>query len=205
MPVRRCDRTLFALYISLLSVSPTPIRRRPCLGLPNTFSLLWCWILIVLLLHRFLPFCAINIKAELEHGASSIRTTSSSRPLASDATLHWSKFTWICFHDWLTWNSNRPRDSQRNSLQVCYFCGVLSSALLLTAIIFSDGHSVRLGPLKAAFWHSWSLSGGEIPRSTTQHDQTSTLQDVLETGLFVDWETSFEFAVDVNAYLSSRE
>jgi hypothetical protein len=44
---------------------------------------------------RFLPFCTINIKAELESGASSIRTTSSSRPLASDATLHWSKWIFL--------------------------------------------------------------------------------------------------------------
>lgn len=42
-------------------------------------------------LAKFLPFCDRNIRNELEHGASSLRTTSSgSIPLPSDATLHWS-------------------------------------------------------------------------------------------------------------------
>ncbi|RPD81724.1 hypothetical protein L226DRAFT_527984 [Lentinus tigrinus ALCF2SS1-7] len=42
-------------------------------------------------LDRFLPFCDRSIRTELEHGASSLRTTSSSStPLPSDATLHWN-------------------------------------------------------------------------------------------------------------------
>ncbi|GBE78103.1 hypothetical protein SCP_0109850 [Sparassis crispa] len=42
-------------------------------------------------LAKFLPFCDGNIRTELEHGASSTRiTSSSSTPLPSDATLHWS-------------------------------------------------------------------------------------------------------------------
>lgn len=41
-------------------------------------------------LAKFFPFCEANIKIELENGASSVRTTSSSTPLPSDATLHWS-------------------------------------------------------------------------------------------------------------------
>ena len=41
-------------------------------------------------LAKFLPFCSKNIRTELENGASSLRTTSSSTPLPSDATLHWS-------------------------------------------------------------------------------------------------------------------
>ncbi|EPQ60969.1 hypothetical protein GLOTRDRAFT_135553 [Gloeophyllum trabeum ATCC 11539] len=42
-------------------------------------------------LARFLPFCSRNIRAELEGGASSIRTTSTaSTSLPSDATLHWN-------------------------------------------------------------------------------------------------------------------
>ncbi|ESK98482.1 membrane protein [Moniliophthora roreri MCA 2997] len=41
-------------------------------------------------LARFLPFCERNIRVELENGASSLRTTSSSRPIPSDATLHWN-------------------------------------------------------------------------------------------------------------------
>lgn len=42
-------------------------------------------------LAKFLPVCVRNIRMELENGASSLRTTSSSSPLPSDATLHWSK------------------------------------------------------------------------------------------------------------------
>ena len=41
-------------------------------------------------LAKFLPFCERNIRIELENGASSLRTTSSSAPIPSDATLHWS-------------------------------------------------------------------------------------------------------------------
>jgi len=44
-------------------------------------------------LARFFPFCAQNIRAELENGASSLRTTSSSAPLPADATLHWSMYS----------------------------------------------------------------------------------------------------------------
>jgi proteasome activator subunit 4 len=43
-------------------------------------------------LAKFLPFCSRKIRTELENGASSLRTTSSSRPLPSDATLHWSEY-----------------------------------------------------------------------------------------------------------------
>jgi hypothetical protein len=44
-------------------------------------------------LAKFFYFCERNIRTELENGASSLRTTtSSSAPLPSDATLHWSKF-----------------------------------------------------------------------------------------------------------------
>ena len=46
-------------------------------------------------LARFVPFCDRNIRTELEHGASSLRVTStSSTPLPSDATLHWSKLSY---------------------------------------------------------------------------------------------------------------
>ncbi|CAA7258799.1 unnamed protein product [Cyclocybe aegerita] len=41
-------------------------------------------------LARFFPLCAKNIRIELENGASSLRTTSSSTPIPSDATLHWN-------------------------------------------------------------------------------------------------------------------
>ncbi|KAF9270499.1 ARM repeat-containing protein [Marasmius fiardii PR-910] len=41
-------------------------------------------------LAKFLPFCERNIRIELENGASSLRTTSSSTALPSDATLHWN-------------------------------------------------------------------------------------------------------------------
>lgn len=42
---------------------------------------------------KFFYFCEKNIRTELENGASSLRTTTtSSAPLPSDATLHWSEF-----------------------------------------------------------------------------------------------------------------
>ncbi|KAI0728586.1 ARM repeat-containing protein [Fomitopsis betulina] len=39
---------------------------------------------------RFLPFCMDQIKDELRHGASSVRTTSVHMPTPSDTTLHWN-------------------------------------------------------------------------------------------------------------------
>ncbi|KAJ3811833.1 hypothetical protein F5876DRAFT_38753 [Lentinula aff. lateritia] len=41
-------------------------------------------------LAMFFPFCAHKIRLELENGAGSLRTTSSSIPIPSDATLHWN-------------------------------------------------------------------------------------------------------------------
>lgn len=41
-------------------------------------------------LAKFFSFCEAAIYVEIEHGASSVRTTSMSTPLPSDATLHWS-------------------------------------------------------------------------------------------------------------------
>ncbi|KAI5124439.1 hypothetical protein M0805_008323 [Coniferiporia weirii] len=41
-------------------------------------------------LAKFMPLCTRNIVIELEHGASSLRTTSTSNPIPSDATLHWN-------------------------------------------------------------------------------------------------------------------
>ena len=48
-------------------------------------------------LAKFLPFCSKNIRTELENGASSLRTTSSSTPIPSDATLHWSLWNYFIF------------------------------------------------------------------------------------------------------------
>lgn len=45
---------------------------------------------------KFLPFCVSQIKEELKHGASSIRTTSTHAAVPSDTTLHWS----ACFFRW---------------------------------------------------------------------------------------------------------
>ncbi|KAF8274047.1 hypothetical protein EI94DRAFT_1714621 [Lactarius quietus] len=39
---------------------------------------------------KFLPFCLSQIKEELKHGASSVRTTSSNVAIPSDTTLHWN-------------------------------------------------------------------------------------------------------------------
>ncbi|KAH8120588.1 hypothetical protein DFH11DRAFT_1838384 [Phellopilus nigrolimitatus] len=39
---------------------------------------------------KFLPFCVQQIKEELKHGASSVRTTSSHAAVPSDTTLHWN-------------------------------------------------------------------------------------------------------------------
>jgi proteasome activator subunit 4 len=43
-------------------------------------------------LDKFFHFCLQRIQVELDGGASSLRTTSSSSPLPSDATLHWSQY-----------------------------------------------------------------------------------------------------------------
>lgn len=39
---------------------------------------------------KFIPYCTEKIRIELEHGASSTRTTSTHEAVPSDTTLHWS-------------------------------------------------------------------------------------------------------------------
>ncbi|KZT23745.1 hypothetical protein NEOLEDRAFT_1135845 [Neolentinus lepideus HHB14362 ss-1] len=39
---------------------------------------------------KFLPFCVMQIREELKHGASSVRTTSAHTAVPSDTTLHWN-------------------------------------------------------------------------------------------------------------------
>lgn len=46
-------------------------------------------------LAKFLPYCLSQIQEELKHGASSIRTTSTHAAVASDTTLHWSRFRFV--------------------------------------------------------------------------------------------------------------
>jgi len=48
---------------------------------------------------KFLPFCLSQIKDELKHGASGVRTTSSHVAIPSDTTLHWSaaSLLWLVF------------------------------------------------------------------------------------------------------------
>jgi proteasome activator subunit 4 len=43
-------------------------------------------------LDKFLPHCAARIEEELNHGASSTRTTSSHQAVPSDTALHWSMY-----------------------------------------------------------------------------------------------------------------
>ena len=43
-------------------------------------------------LAKFVPFCLRNIRDEIDHGASSLRTTSMANPIPSDTTLHWSMY-----------------------------------------------------------------------------------------------------------------
>jgi hypothetical protein len=45
---------------------------------------------------KFLPFCIMQTQEELKHGASSIRTTSTHVAVASDTTLHWSEYIYVC-------------------------------------------------------------------------------------------------------------
>jgi proteasome activator subunit 4 len=51
-----------------------------------------------LTISKFIPFSISQIKEELKHGASSIRTTSAHAAVSSDTTLHWSKsmFSALC-------------------------------------------------------------------------------------------------------------
>lgn len=46
---------------------------------------------LLLQLSRFLPYAVQQIQSELDHGASSVRTTTYSHIEPSDATLHWSE------------------------------------------------------------------------------------------------------------------
>lgn len=69
-------------------------------------------------LQIFLPFCARNIRLELENGASSLRTTSSSLPIPSDATLHWSMLSLFESLDIFSITFSRSCNTSRNRVQV---------------------------------------------------------------------------------------
>lgn len=46
-------------------------------------------------LAKFLPYCTQQILVELEHGASSVRTTSVGLAIPSDTALHWRKLRYL--------------------------------------------------------------------------------------------------------------
>jgi proteasome activator subunit 4 len=71
-------------------------------------------------LAKFLPFCGKNIRTELENGASSLRTTSSSTPLPSDATLHWSLWSYSTLSSFRLMTIDRSGHLERSGLQVSY-------------------------------------------------------------------------------------
>jgi len=50
---------------------------------------------------KFLPFCVSQIKDELKHGASSLRTTSSHVAIPSDTTLHWSAASLLWWYSFI--------------------------------------------------------------------------------------------------------
>ncbi|KAJ3917772.1 hypothetical protein F5877DRAFT_79643 [Lentinula edodes] len=76
-------------------------------------------------LAMFFPFCAHKIRLELENGAGSLRTTSSSIPIPSDATLHWN----LAILRGTVFNDGRAVVKYRNEL--------LSLVQLLHAKIYS--------------------------------------------------------------------
>ena len=67
-------------------------------------------------LAKFLPFCSKNIRTELENGASSLRTTSSSTPLPSDATLHWSLWNYLTLSRCILMTIDRSGHLERSGL-----------------------------------------------------------------------------------------
>lgn len=95
-------------------------------------------------LAKFLPFVSRNIEYELENGASSLRSTTSSTPLPSDATLHWSELFSVA-------PSMRtyPRPDLailRGTVFKCVYRCTLQPRL--TCPLLSDGLSVRVSCLK---------------------------------------------------------
>jgi proteasome activator subunit 4 len=48
-------------------------------------------------IQKFLPHCASKIEEELDHGASSVRTTGTHAMIPSDTTLHWCQWS-SCSH-----------------------------------------------------------------------------------------------------------
>ncbi|GLB36425.1 putative protein with domain of unknown function (DUF3437) [Lyophyllum shimeji] len=93
-------------------------------------------------LAKFFHLCAKNIRTELENGASSLRTTSVSSPLPSDATLHWN----LAILRGTIYNDGRPvlkyKDDLLSLLQILHdktfskrgysWTGKLLSSTLLT-------------------------------------------------------------------------
>jgi hypothetical protein len=91
-------------------------------------------------LAKFFPLCERNIRIELENGASSLRNTSVSSPIPSDATLHWCPFLLLSFAPQLTLAQILPYYVVPFTSKV--FHRVLASSL--TSRLDSDGNAVGL-------------------------------------------------------------
>jgi len=76
-------------------------------------------------IEKFLPQCAEQIRIELEHGASSIRTTSTGLAIPSDTSLHWRMS--------LITPSTSP---------LCVLTGYHADMAILRAIVSNDGSEV---------------------------------------------------------------
>lgn len=76
-------------------------------------------------IEKFLPQCAEQIRIELEHGASSIRTTSTGLAIPSDTSLHWRMS--------LITPSTSP---------LCMLTGYHADMTILRAIVSNDGSEV---------------------------------------------------------------
>ncbi|KAH9921997.1 uncharacterized protein BXZ73DRAFT_91690 [Epithele typhae] len=92
-------------------------------------------------LARFLPFCDRSIRTELDHGASSLRITSSgSTPLPSDTTLHWN----LAILRGAMYNDGRATLKYCDQLKTFSKRGYSSSGKLLSSMLLTLSHTYPL-------------------------------------------------------------
>lgn len=156
-------------------------------------------------LSKFFTFCARNIRNELQSGASSLRTTSSSTPLPSDATLHWSKLV-PCHPDstWIDWALLLDLAILRGCVYKCVailFFHSPSNALELTAM----GELSVISYLMRCLSNSSFPKGPQVSRRVDVVNSLASSKGALQTWLFMDRQIDFKLASHTNPHVSSRK
>lgn len=150
-------------------------------------------------LAKFFSFCVKNIRVELENGASSLRTTSSSSTIPSDATLHWN----LAILRGSVYNDGRAvlkyRPEMMEILQLLHHKtfskrGYAWSGKLLSSLLLTLTHTY---PLENKFVNPAEWSNEEFKFNHQRHWGKLYEREDVEIAWHVPSEEEIKFALDI--------